>query len=79
MAHSLLIIPNVNDGKRYVHATFSSLTETGACMLDTISLRRRPGTRKAHDHVMATRCQECSVGCGLLAYVKDERIVDIQG
>lgn len=48
-------------------------------MLDTISLKRQPGTRKAHDHVIATCCQECSVGCGLLAYVKDERIVDIQG
>jgi anaerobic selenocysteine-containing dehydrogenase len=48
-------------------------------MLETISLRRRPGSRKEHDQVIATCCQECTVGCGLLAYVKDERIVDIQG
>ena len=48
-------------------------------MLDTISLKRKPGTRKGHDQVVSACCQECSVGCGLLAFVKDERIVDIQG
>ena len=48
-------------------------------MLETISLRRQPGTRKTYDQVIAACCQECSVGCGLLAYVKDERIIDIQG
>jgi anaerobic selenocysteine-containing dehydrogenase len=48
-------------------------------MLDTISLKRRPGSRKENDQVIAACCQECTVGCGLLAYVKDERIVDIQG
>jgi len=48
-------------------------------MLETISLRRRPGSRKEHDQVVAAICQECTVGCGLLAYIKDERIVDIQG
>jgi anaerobic selenocysteine-containing dehydrogenase len=48
-------------------------------MIETISLRRQPGTRKEHDQVIAGCCQECTVGCGLLAYVKDERIVDIQG
>ncbi len=48
-------------------------------MLETISLRRRPGSRKEHDQVVAACCQECTVGCGLLAYVKDECIVDIQG
>ncbi|MGD9006759.1 MAG: molybdopterin-dependent oxidoreductase [Desulfobacteraceae bacterium] len=48
-------------------------------MLDTISLRRRPGSCKEHDRVVTAICQECTVGCGLLAYLKDERIVDIQG
>ena len=46
-------------------------------MLETIDLRRMPGTHKEHDQVTATYCQECQVGCGLLAYIKDERIVDI--
>ena len=48
-------------------------------MLETISLKRRPGSRKEYDQVIDACCQECTVGCGLLAYVKDERIVDIQG
>lgn len=48
-------------------------------MLDTISLRRKPGTRKDYDQVKSVSCQECTVGCGLLAHIKDERIVDIQG
>jgi anaerobic selenocysteine-containing dehydrogenase len=48
-------------------------------MLETISLRRRPGSRKEHDQVVVASCQECTVGCGLQAYVKDERIIDIQG
>jgi anaerobic selenocysteine-containing dehydrogenase len=48
-------------------------------MLDIISLRRKPGTRKDCDQVITLCCQECTVGCGLLAYIKDGRIVDIQG
>ncbi len=48
-------------------------------MLETISLRRRPGSCKEHDQVVTAICQECTVGCGLLAYLKDDRIVDIQG
>ncbi|MBI5602492.1 MAG: molybdopterin-dependent oxidoreductase [Deltaproteobacteria bacterium] len=48
-------------------------------MLETISLRRISGSRKDYDQVIAACCQECTVGCGLMAYVKDERIVDIQG
>lgn len=48
-------------------------------MLATISLMRQPGTLKEHDQAISACCQECSVGCGLMAYVKDERIVDIQG
>jgi anaerobic selenocysteine-containing dehydrogenase len=48
-------------------------------MLETISLRRRSGSCKEHDQVVTAICQECTVGCGLLAYLKDGRIVDIQG
>jgi anaerobic selenocysteine-containing dehydrogenase len=48
-------------------------------MLTNEPLRRFPGTSKDHGRVVHTVCQECSVGCGLLAYVKDERIVDLQG
>jgi anaerobic selenocysteine-containing dehydrogenase len=54
-------------------------TNIGDSMLETISLKRKPGTRKSYDQVVTACCQECAVGCGLLAYVKDDRIVDIQG
>jgi anaerobic selenocysteine-containing dehydrogenase len=47
--------------------------------LETISLMRKPGSRKSYDQVLSACCQECTVGCGLSVYVKDERIVDIQG
>jgi len=48
-------------------------------MISYEPLKRLAGTRKDHDRSVRTVCQECTVGCGLLAYVKDERIVDIQG
>jgi anaerobic selenocysteine-containing dehydrogenase len=48
-------------------------------MLTHEPLKRFAGTIKEHDRAMRTVCQECTVGCGLLAYIKDERIVDIQG
>ena len=55
------------------------MIEIGVDMLETIALKRKAVTRKGYDQVVAACCQECTVGCGLLAYVKDERIVDIQG
>ncbi|MDQ7781730.1 MAG: molybdopterin-dependent oxidoreductase [Desulfomonilaceae bacterium] len=48
-------------------------------MVELRPLRRSGGTRKHYDRVVATICQECSVGCGLHAYVHDDRIVDVQG
>ncbi len=48
-------------------------------MVDYRPLRRSAGTRKLYDRVVSTICQECTVGCGLLAYVQEDRIVDIQG
>jgi anaerobic selenocysteine-containing dehydrogenase len=48
-------------------------------MLANEPLRRFSGTSKAHERAVRTVCQECSVGCGLLVYVKDDRIVDLQG
>ena len=37
-----------------------------------------PRTRKA-DRVVKSVCPYCAVGCGQLVYVKDERILDIEG
>lgn len=48
-------------------------------MIDYKPLKRLFGTRKSYDKCVRTVCEECSVGCGLLAYVQDDRIVDISG
>jgi formate dehydrogenase major subunit len=48
---------------------------------NTMSERTRklePRTRNA-DRVVKSVCPYCAVGCGQLVYVKDERIVDIEG
>lgn len=42
-------------------------------------LKRVSGTRKKHDKQIRSICRECSVGCGLIASVKDDVIVDVQG
>ncbi len=42
-------------------------------------LRRVSGTRKKHDLQLRSICRECAVGCGLIASVKDDVIVDVQG
>ncbi len=38
----------------------------------------RPRTRSA-DRVVRSVCPYCAVGCGQLVYVKDEKIIDIEG
>jgi anaerobic selenocysteine-containing dehydrogenase len=48
-------------------------------MLDHHPIKRSAGSRRQADYQVRTVCQECSVGCGLLAAVQDGRIVDIQG
>ncbi len=48
-------------------------------MLDYYPLQRMTGTRRDHDRTVMTICQECSVGCGLSAYVNEGRLVDVQG
>jgi len=40
---------------------------------------RYPGTRKNHERWVKTVCQECSVRCGLVAYLNNGGIVDIHG
>ena len=48
-------------------------------MIDYKPLKRLFGTRKEYDRSVRTVCEECTVGCGLLAYVQDDRIVDVGG
>jgi len=40
---------------------------------------RYSGTRKKHERWVRTVCQECSLRCGLIAYLKNGGIVDIHG
>jgi formate dehydrogenase major subunit len=48
-------------------------------ILDYRPIRRLSGTKKDHDCMVTTICQECAVGCGLCAYVCEGRLVDVQG
>ncbi len=48
-------------------------------MLERHPMKRSAGSRHERDRLVRAVCQECSVGCGLLASVRDGRIVDVQG
>jgi len=48
-------------------------------MVDYQPLNRSPGTRKEFDRQVQSVCQECTVGCGLSAFLQDDIIVDVQG
>jgi anaerobic selenocysteine-containing dehydrogenase len=48
-------------------------------MLEHDPLKRFAGTHKPYDESVRTVCRACTVGCGLLAFLKDGKIVDIQG
>ena len=50
----------------------------GATAFSQRSERLAPRTRDA-DEVVRSVCPYCAVGCGQLVYVKDERIIDIEG
>ena len=42
------------------------------------SIEKRPRIRDA-DRVVASVCPYCAVGCSQLVYVKDKRVIDIEG
>lgn len=48
-------------------------------MIARPALRRVTGSGKDYDTAVTTVCQECPVGCGLVAYVSEDKIVDVQG
>ena len=50
----------------------------GAASASDRSLTLEPRTRRA-DRVVKSVCPYCAVGCGQDVYVKDEKIVDIEG
>lgn len=43
------------------------------------AFNRLPGTRKKYDQRVKTICRECSVRCGVVAYLNNGGIVDIHG
>ena len=59
------------------------LTERDGLGLDQIAASSRTATLRARtaeaDRVVASVCPYCGVGCGQLVYVKDEKIIDIEG
>ncbi|MGC8604806.1 MAG: hypothetical protein ACP5VS_14145, partial [Desulfomonilaceae bacterium] len=48
-------------------------------MIDYLPLKRSPGSRTKFDRQISAICQECGVGCGLVAYMRQGRIVDVHG
>jgi formate dehydrogenase major subunit len=50
----------------------------GAAARSPVTATLRPRTQRA-DRVVKSVCPYCAVGCGQLAYVKDEKIVQVEG
>lgn len=48
-------------------------------MIQSQPLKRVSGTRQKHDRQVRSICRECAVGCALIAWVRDDVIVDVQG
>jgi formate dehydrogenase major subunit len=61
--------------KQVVHQDFEGLGEIAASPR-TENLKARCATA---DRVVSSVCPYCAVGCGQLVYVKDEKIIDIEG
>ena len=50
----------------------------GAAAQSALSAQRAPRTRDA-DRVVGSVCPYCAVGCGQRVYVKDEKVIQIEG
>jgi len=50
----------------------------GAAVQSALSAQRAPRTRDA-DRVVGSVCPYCAVGCGQRVYVKDEKVIQIEG
>src|SRR5215813_15341222 len=61
--------------KQFREGDFAGLGRTAA---SPRSEQLTPRT-KAADKVVSSICPYCGVGCGQLVYVKDEKIIDIEG
>jgi formate dehydrogenase major subunit len=54
------------------------VTALGSTAASSRSISLSPRTRHA-DRTVGSICPYCAVGCGQLVYVKDEKIIDIEG
>ncbi len=71
-------LPKISDWpvwKQFVHRDPQALGETSASAR-TANLTSRT---KTADKVVGSICPYCAVGCAQLIYVKDEKIIDIEG
>jgi formate dehydrogenase major subunit len=50
----------------------------GAAVQSALSVQRAPRTRDA-DRVVGSVCPYCAVGCGQRVYVKDQKVIQIEG
>lgn len=48
-------------------------------MLTVDTYKPGAGSSKDHERQIQTVCRECTAGCGLWAFTRQERIVDVQG
>ncbi|MBV9406795.1 MAG: hypothetical protein JO211_15720 [Acidobacteriaceae bacterium] len=63
------VVRQIQEGDAFAHGDTASSERTRSLA---------PRTRGA-DRVVRSVCPYCAVGCGQLVYVKDERIIDIEG
>lgn len=74
-------MPTFRNGRGW--PVLRQLAERDALALDGVAASQRSNEVKARtaeaDKVVASVCPYCAVGCGQLVYVRDEKIIDIEG
>ena len=71
-------LPVLSDWPVFRQATAGDPSGLGATAMSARTRALAPRTAQA-DHVARSICPYCAVGCGQLVYVKDGRILDIEG
>jgi len=71
-------IPNLNNWPVLKQLQSGDLHALGPSAMSERSRTLEPRTRSA-DRVVKSVCPYCAVGCGQLVYIKNDRILDIEG
>src|SRR5581483_6946304 len=71
-------IPNLNDWPLLKQLKTSDRHSLGCTAMSERTRALEPRTRRI-DRVVKSVCPYCAVGCGQLVYVKNERIINIEG